>query len=352
MSDSTIYFATDRLPAGAPEDWRSYGARMEAPTDPKAITYAAAFVTGTDLLAEGSGSIRAIVNPQRGGFAPGVGQDITNSGKNLLVFVHGFANAFEDAIKRAAFNRAWFAASGVPAADTTVLAFSWPSLGQVIAAPPHLLPEDYLKDQGQAGRSGFHLAAFFQAIAPLLRQARSNGRRCFLLAHSMGNYALQAAVESWFNQGHAPEILFDEVFLAAADERDDSFAIPHGGRLSRLRELGSRISIYHSVRDVAMYLSFAVNLRPRLGYEGPANGHDPVRFPPAVYRIIDCAGLNDYDLLHPGDASHQYYRRSPKARADIAAVMAGTVPAPVVAVMASLDAASIAVLATEPAGNS
>jgi hypothetical protein len=110
--------------------------------------------------------------------------------------------------------------------------------------------------------------------------------------------------------------------LAAADERYDSFGFPAGGRLSRLRDMGNRMSIYYSVRDVALYLSFAVNLIPRIGHEGPLHKADPVRFPPVRYRIADCADVNDYNLIIPPDASHQYYRRSRKVRADIAAVMA------------------------------
>ena len=37
--------------------------------------------------------------------------------------------------------------------------------------------------------------------------------------------------------------------------------------------------------------------------------------------MLDCAEVNDYDLWNPPDASHQYYRRSPKVRADIVAAM-------------------------------
>jgi hypothetical protein len=67
-----------------------------------------------------------------------------------------------NSIARAAYNREWFAASGANAADTTVIAFSWPSLGQLFAAPPHLLPDDYLRDQSKAGQSAFHIANFFR----------------------------------------------------------------------------------------------------------------------------------------------------------------------------------------------
>jgi esterase/lipase superfamily enzyme len=321
MPSTTVYFASNRVVNGPSTQWQSYGADIVAPSDPSQIRYAVAFVDGIDLNAEGSGTITAIENDRLGDFDDGVKADITGSGKNLLVFIHGFANSFNDSITRAAFNREWFAASGLGDADTTVIAFSWPSLGQLIAAPPHLLPDDYLRDQTQAGQSGFHIAGFFKMIEPLITQVRAKGRRTFLLVHSMGAFALQGAVQSWFAHGNPVLNLFDEVLLAAADERYDTFGFPAGARLSRLHDLGHRISIYYSVRDIAMYLSFAVNLINRLGHEGPKQKANPAEFDPARYRILDCAEVGDYDLAIPPDASHQYYRRSRKVRADIAAAM-------------------------------
>ena len=172
MPSNTVYFASNRTTTGPATQWQSYGADIVAPTDPSQIRYAVAFVDGTDLNAEGSGGITAIESDRLGDFDDEVKGDIVGSGKNLLVFMHGFANSFKDGITRAAFNREWFAASGLPQADTTIIAFSWPSLGQLIAAPPHLLPDDYLRDQTQAGQSGFHLANFLRVIQPLVTQAR------------------------------------------------------------------------------------------------------------------------------------------------------------------------------------
>jgi esterase/lipase superfamily enzyme len=321
MANTTVYFATNRAAQGPTTDWHSYGAEIVSPMDPSLVTYAAAFVEGTDLLVEGSGTIMAISHAQSSGFEAGVARDIVGSGKNILVFIHGFANSFFNAITRAAFNREWFAASGVAAADTTVIAFSWPSLGKLIAAPPHLLPDDYLRDQRQAGQSGFHIASFFANLQPMLAQIRAQGRRVFLLAHSMGNFALQAAVEAWFMHGKPAAVLFDDTFLAAADERFDSFELPMEARLGRLAELTPRISIYYSVRDIALFLSFAVNLLTRLGHEGPKHKADATHYPAARFRMPDCAEVDDYNLVNPPDASHQYYRRSRKVRADITAAM-------------------------------
>jgi hypothetical protein len=151
MPNTTVYFATNRVAQGPTADWRSYGPDIVSPTNPSLIIYAAAFVEGTDLGAEGSGAIAAISRAEPGAFHPGVSQDILASGKNILVFIHGFANSFSNSITRAAFNREWFAAAGTNAADTTVIAFGWPSLGQLVAAPPRLLPSDYLRDP--AGRA-------------------------------------------------------------------------------------------------------------------------------------------------------------------------------------------------------
>jgi esterase/lipase superfamily enzyme len=322
---TNVYFATNRKLTGAPQLWTSYGDGI-ASEGAVALQFGVAAVEGTDMGLEGSGTITGITEAQAGDFTAVAKAAMLGRGRNLLVFLHGFCNAYSDTIKRAAFNSVWFADSGLAGADTTIIAFSWPSLGRLVAAPPHLLPADYLHDQGMAQSSGPHIAAFFRTLQPLIAQARSSGMRVFLLAHSMGNYALQAAVQNWFAQSLGAVALFDETFLAAADERDDSFGFPPPARLSNLRVLSNRISIYHSVRDVAMYLSLGVNLVERIGFAGPDDKSDPVPFPPDKYRILDCSHLDDYNLAFPPDASHQYYRRSRKARNDIAAVMNGTNP--------------------------
>src|SRR6266702_8352538 len=57
---TTVYFATNRTLAGLPEDWRSYGTGIVAPSDPAAITYATAFVDNTNLTADTTGAITLI----------------------------------------------------------------------------------------------------------------------------------------------------------------------------------------------------------------------------------------------------------------------------------------------------
>lgn len=319
---STVYFATNCQLTGPAEQIASYSSRIVSPSEPMAVTYATAFVDTANLTADTVGAIKSIQDVSPGGFSDDAVADLSNSGRTLLVFIHGFDNSFEDAITRAAFNREFLSQSGIDGADATVVAFSWPSAGRLIGVPfPDLA---YRGDQTVAGQSGPHIMRFLANLEPVLTAARANGQRTVLLAHSMGNWALQAAVESWFAHGNGDALLFDEAILAAADEIYNTFDYLPAGRLSGLDKLARRISVYCSERDAVLKLSMAVNLgAKRLGQDGAHGRFDTNRFPPQTYRTVECSGFNDYafDLA----SSHQYYRRSPGVRTDIAKTMGGFV---------------------------
>lgn len=324
---TTVYFATNRKPRD-PFQTPWYDADP-APLTPDGLIFAEASVSGTLVAQQDSGTIDAIDNVSIGTFSADTRTTLTNSPKDLLVFIHGFANAFEDAIKRAAYNREWLAESRLPAASMDVLAFTWPSDGALISVPPDFPDDAYLADQGRAGKSGYHLAHFFNELSALVTGFDPAAkRRVILLAHSMGNWALQAGVEAYFYQVPPPPLRFDEVILAAADEVYDTFEQSGGARLSRLPEMSKRISVYSHDTDVAMFLSMAVNHNDRLGKEGPDNKNDQKLYPQDKFRSVDVTEVEDYDWYNPIDATHQYYRRSPAVRADIAKVIGGDPVAP------------------------
>jgi len=314
-----VYFATNRLPDATAAG--GFGTAM-APTDaPDTVSYGTADVKNIDLNDETSGTFDPAADVTPGTYSDQAAREIAGATNNLLVFIHGFDNSFADAIKRAAFNAEWLRASGIKDADTTVLAFSWPSAGAVFTFP-HL---DYKSDQAQAGLSAAHIGWFFNQLDNLRRdyKARNPNGKMFLLAHSMGNHALQGAVQWWFAQSGPAEIFFDEAILAAADEVDDTFEAKNDAQLSCLPKLARRISVYHSRKDIAMYLSTTLNLDSRLGFDGPEDKRNQALYPTAKFRIVDCTDVTDYDLDNPPDATHQYYRRSLTVRKDLAAVLAG-----------------------------
>jgi esterase/lipase superfamily enzyme len=316
---TTVYFATNRVVTDPADPINGYQTTMVPPMAPQQITYGTATVDGVDLAANRQGTVSGISDVQQGGFSPRAIQALSNPGNDLLVFIHGFDNTFSDAVTRAAFNREWLAASGTPGTDTTVIAFSWPSLGKALAFP--LLQKDYLSDQHTAKNSGLGLMSFFANLLPILAAAHKNGSRVTLLAHSMGNLVLESAVENWFLDGNGDAVMFDLAILAAGDCRYDTFDQPNPAGLSGLTHLAQRVGIYYSQADQVLQLSMVVNLgAKRLGQDGPHNRADPARFPPAQYQMSDCTDFRDYafDPL----SSHQYYRLSPSVRQIIARGMA------------------------------
>jgi esterase/lipase superfamily enzyme len=318
---TTVFFASNRVLTGDPAIVASYGPNIQPPSVSTGMIYGVAFVDGVDVDADRQGSITAIQNTNKGAFAANVAGDLSNAGRNLLVFIHGFDNTFEDAIARAAFNREFLAASGKPETDTTVLAFSWPSLGKIASFP--VLDADYRHDQKMAALSGVHLMSFFAQLEPLLRTARANGGRTYLLAHSMGNLALESAVENWFLHGNGNAELFNVSMLAAGDCGFDAFAQPNLTGLAGLSRLSARATIYYSRNDDVLGLSYRINGLRRLGQDGPQDRTDQTQFPAAVYRMFDATDITDYhrDFL----TSHQYYRLSAAVREAIATDMAPVV---------------------------
>ena len=118
----------------------------------------------------------------------GAGED------DVIVYVHGYNNTFEEALQRAA-TRAQLGFDG------SVIAFSWPSLGETfvtrsieaVQKKPSLmdrmvspLSKPYLRDWQVAADSQPALAKLLKQL--LERRRESNGTaRIHLLAHSMGN---------------------------------------------------------------------------------------------------------------------------------------------------------------------
>ena len=201
-----------------------------------------------------------------------------------------------------------------------MVAFSWPSLGKTVTFP--ILQADYLTDQSTARASGYHLMTFLANLQPILDAARRNGRRTMLLAHSMGNLALQSAVENWFLHGNGPAMMFDAAALCAGDCGYDAFGQPPPASLSNLPQLADRIAIYYSHADSVLQLSYVVNIgAARLGQDGPRNRADAAQFPPAKYTMVDATDFRDYGFNFL--TSHQYYRSSPTCRTLLAADLGG-----------------------------
>ena len=340
---TTVFFATNRRLTGSGEHPSHYAGEEGPAGDPGRLVHATAFVEGVDIGRQETGRIASIQEVAPGAFDAGVAADLAG-GRNLLVFLHGFANGFSDAITRAAFNREFLAASGLPGADCTVLAFSWPSRGRVID-PASVLPgaallplsamlyaagkvasplaSAYVQDQRAAEASAEELISVLDRMRPVLRAVRARGGRVFLLAHSMGNFLLQTALDRWARLGLPGEILFDEAFSVSADTGWTEKTGASLEYLQALAKLSGRVHVHHSPQDEILQLSTKVNGLRRLGEAGPKDILDAARYPAGKFRFVDCSVFPDTQPGRSIDTSHQFYRRVPAVRDDLAKAMAG-----------------------------
>lgn len=338
--NTTVYFATNRQLRGDGTSASHYAGESGPAGLPGRVTHAVGFVEGTDLARLEAGRLARIEGVEADDFSDTLQADLT-SGRNLLIFIHGFANSFTDSVTRAAFNREFLAASGVAAADCSVVSFSWPSRGVVvnpgdiiggvalgpmtlalkllgITASP--LANAYFEDQAAAAASAADLVSFLDRLRPAMRRVQRRGGRVFLLAHSMGNWAMEAALNHWAAMGLPNALLFDEALSAAAD-----CPYAEDGRgpawLGHLAALSGRVSLYHSAGDQVLRLSQVVNNIQRLGRSGPTDRTDLTRYPRESCRFVDCERVPDTGPGLSLDSNHQFYRRIPEVRDDMARVM-------------------------------
>ncbi|MBN8942133.1 MAG: TRAP transporter substrate-binding protein DctP [Rhizobiales bacterium] len=165
--------------------------------------------------------------------------------KEVVVFVHGFNNAFDDAARALALMSADIHFGGVP------VLYSWPSDGVALRYPSD-------EDEVRASRNNF--LTFIEAVR------RTPGvSRIHVAAHSMGNRLVVEAIDRFDAQaGSGAQRLFHHVVMAAPDvylqlfqQTSDAF-----------RRHAQRITLYASDRDTALVCSRWVHANKRLGEAG------------------------------------------------------------------------------------
>jgi esterase/lipase superfamily enzyme len=311
-----IYFATNRNRLLNPGGMAEFG-QLAGPGS-QGIAFGTATVEDISLDQPDAGTITSCEVVNFGGIGPELAAKILGGDRDILVFVHGAANTFTDALRRAAFNVTWLNNQG--GRQFTMLAFSWPARDYQLWNILEDL-EDYKQDQMQAQASAPHFVEFLQAVSRLRSQLGS--RRMTMLAHSMGNYMLGFGIERWFADPRPPVQLFDAVVLAAADEQSNTFGLPAAGRMSDLWELTPEVTVYSSREDVLMLASHIANGDWRLGFDGPPNRADTRFFSTDHYKFIDCTAIQDFtaSFIDAPDRTHQYYRQSETVRSDIGRLM-------------------------------
>ncbi len=208
-----------------------------------------------------------------------------SSSRDVLIFIHGFNNTFEDAALRTAQVAYDLGFKG------TTMMFSWPSNGSAV---------DYTQDGTNADWARPHLMSFLEDIA-----SKVHPRNINIIAHSMGTRVLGQALRE-FKLAHI-NIHFTQVILAAPDI---DAAIFKRDIVPCFTDASTHYTMYCSSNDVALKLSQKINGHPRAGDSGPGL----VVAPPL--ETVDASGVLTDDFFN-----HTYFAKSDKLLRDIAALI-------------------------------
>jgi esterase/lipase superfamily enzyme len=196
--------------------------------------------------------------------------------KNVLVFVHGFNNRFEDAVFRYAQIVHDSGANAVP------VLFTWPSRGSVLAY-------GYDRESASYSRDALEDGLRFLAKDPEVKEIT-------VLAHSMGNFvALEALRQMAIRDGRVAEKI-RSVILAAPDVDVDAAR----EYVMEIGEQRPRIILFVAQDDKALAISRKVWGGQRLGSIDP----DEEPFKSALDRekiqVINLTGVTSPDQLRHG----------------------------------------------------
>lgn len=183
-------------------------------------------------------------------------QPFPDAEKRAVVFLHGYNVSFNDAALRAA-------QIGFDLSIATPMAFfSWPSQGEL---------GGYSADEATIEWSADAIEDFLVQFV-----AQSGASVVHLIAHSMGNRGLLAAINSIAQKAQSrTKIQFGQIILAAADVDADFFR----NRYRAYATLASRTTLYVSTRDFAVGASQWLHKYPRVGLVPPlfvADGIDTI----------------------------------------------------------------------------
>ncbi len=171
--------------------------------------------------------------------------------REVLVFIHGFNNTFDDAASRIAVLAYDMGFNGVP------VLYSWSSKGS-------WSPIGYKHDEVAVAATSTRFTTFLQDVIDHTRAA--GARRINVVAHSMGNRALVDALQTLARISPDKPII-DEVVMAAPDVPAYGFS---DTRWASMRGPARHTTLYASSHDRALEASQKFSSFPPLGLAGTA----------------------------------------------------------------------------------
>jgi len=209
-------------------------------------------------------------------------RELEQKGSNVLVFVHGYNVSFEDAARRTAQMAYDLKFPGAP------VFYSWPSQANWYG---------YRSDSENIKNSVDQIKSFLTQVAN-----QSNATSINLVAHSMGNVGLTAALAKM------GDCKFNQIVLAAPDIDAETFKHDIAPKVVTK---GKRVTLYTSKTDLALIASKYFNRGPRAGDSG-----SELVLVPGI-QTIDATAV-DSSLL-----GHSYYGSNVNVLYDLGQLLSG-----------------------------
>jgi esterase/lipase superfamily enzyme/TRAP-type C4-dicarboxylate transport system substrate-binding protein len=275
-----VLFATDRVYDSSLDARYRFGSERDTALNNTARFGAATFTPDPSRsVAEGPGQATRFdtqVFKSRDEFLAELASQLQKAKeKDVLMYVHGYANKFVDAVTTAALLVSDSEFQGVP------IVFSWPSEGNWAG---------YFGDEEEVRLSR-------DAFADLIRLTkRIEGLKSLhLLSHSMGG---RLAVE-WLD---APQVQSQPVFHHLVFAAPDVFTTEFDRVASKLRNLSDVITLYASQRDRSLWCSMRIHSgHRRAGMTGPdivvrtwMDTIDVTNADPPTGALTPCVGNHSY----------------------------------------------------------
>ena len=207
------------------------------------------------------------------------------SGREMLVFIHGYNVTFENALRRTAQLAYDLQFSG-PA-----VAYTWPAQDSVAR---------YLIAQSNVDWSKPHLVQFLTELA-----SRSGAQKIHVIVHSLGNRIFAHAVDAMMTANPTQRPIFHTVVMAAADIDVAEFK-----QLAlKMKQSTESLTLYVSATDKALKASKTLASYSRVGQGVPPT--------PVLIAGIDTVDATDVDNGFFWSIDHSYFGDSSSVLGDL-----------------------------------
>lgn len=315
ISVTKLYYATDRVWTGSSDqpkwfgsDWNQQSGHLTYGTCDVSIPVRAHTLGEVEKpsiwrleFSEDPQKHVVVYSPERltqSAFFSALDADVRQrSQKEIMIFIHGFNNTFDDAASRLGVLDYDIGFGGIP------VLYSWSSVGGGFRGVAK-----YLHDEETIQRTYRPLTDFLADVAQTGKDA--GVKRISIVAHSMGNRALIAAMKT-LAERTGGKILFDEVVMAAPDVPAQGFGTDEWPEMQR--KTGGparRVTLYASSDDRALASSRHIHDYRRIGEAG-----DGLLLLPGL-DTIDASGC-DFSLL---GLNHNYFG-GPRILPDLSALV-------------------------------